>query len=138
MSFTLERSESPPKNGFSQIFSKNRRRDKQGRDSAANSLKSSGSDSLGLRESLEDAIDKTKGNTGSDDDNGIKKLVPKAIGAKRRKKKQEREEEERAIEEAARGRSVAERGTLTNDAKSYTNGSGDGSSLITYESETES
>jgi hypothetical protein len=140
MSFTLERSESPPKNGLSQIFSKTRRRDKPGRDSRAGSLQSSGSDSLGLRESVEDAIDKIKGNAGSDDEGGIKKLLPKAIGAKQRRKKQEREDEQRATEEAARGRGIAERGTLANDARSYTNGSGDGStsSLITNDSEAES
>ena len=72
--------------------------------------------------------------------NGIKKLVPKALGSKRRRKKQEKEEEERASEEAARGRSVAERGTLENDAGSFEdrNRSRDGSSLITYDSDIES
>jgi hypothetical protein len=143
MSFTMtERSDSPTRNGLAQIFSKTRNRDKKGRDSAGNSIKST-DDSLGLRGSVEDAIEKMKGSTSTEDDgesNGIKKLVPKGIGSKRRQKKKEKEEEEqRASEEAARGRSVADRGTLRNDGSSPpVNGSGDGSSLITYDSDTES
>ena len=148
MSFTLERSQSPPKNGIAQIFSKARNRDKRSKDSAGNSTKSSGSDGLGVRASLEDVVDKMKGNSGTDGDgdpSGLKKLVPKAIGSKIRRKREEREEEQRASEEAARGRSVADRGTLGNDGGSPFNGSehgdgdadGDGSSLITYDSDTE-
>jgi hypothetical protein len=117
------------------MFSKNRR-DKKGRDSAANSIKSSESD--GLRPSLEDAIDKLKANTEDGESNGIKKLVPRALGSKRRRKQHEREEEQRASEEAARGRTVAERGTLENDVEStFRNQSeaADTSSLITYDSE---
>jgi len=144
MSFTMtERADSPTRNGLAQIFSKTRNRDKKGRDSAGNSIKSS-DDGLGLRGGAEDAIEKLKGSTSTstEDDgesNGIKKLVPKAIGSKRRQRKKEKEEEEqRESEEAARGRSVADRGTLRNDGASPVNGSGDGSSLITYDSDTES
>lgn len=137
MSFTLERSESPPRNGLAQMFAKSRR-EKKNKDSS--STKSSGSDPLGVRASIEDAIDKIKGSQDGGDDsetNGLKKLVPKGIGSKRRQK---REEEQRISEEAARGRSVADRGTLENDVPSlvHQSSSGDGSSLITYDSETES
>jgi hypothetical protein len=137
-----ERSDSPTRNGLAQIFSKARNRDKRGKDSAGNSIKST-DDSSGLRGSVEDAIEKRKGSTSTstEDDggsNGIKKLVPMAIGSKRRKKKEKEEEEQRASAEVARGRSVADRGTLRNDASSPVNESGDGSSLITYDSDTES
>jgi len=118
------------------MFSKSRR-DKKGRDSAGNSIKSSESD--GLRASLDDAIDKLRGNTDEDGETiGIKKLVPKALSSKRRRKQQEREEEQRASEEAVRGRTVAERGTLDDDAGSIflnQSGAADTSSLITYDSE---
>jgi hypothetical protein len=139
MSFTIERSQSPPRNGLSQIFSKSRR-EKKGKDSTNTSIKSSGSDSLGVRTSLEEAADKLKAHSTEDDgdSNGLMKLVPKGIGAKRRRKQQEREEEQRISEEAARGRSVADRGTLENEDKSFIHSSGDGSSLITDDSETES
>ncbi len=89
-------------------------------------------------------MEKLKSHGGSsiadDDDekNGIKKLLPKVIGAKRRRKKQEKENEEREMEEAARGRSIAERGTLENDAHSAQSGDADGSSLITVDSDTDS
>ncbi len=144
MSFSIERSQSPHKNGLAQMFSKSRK-DKKGRDSAGNSVKSSsGSDGRGVRSSLED-LDKLKthsSNVTEDgaDSNGIKKLVPKVLGSKRRRKKQEREEEQIASEEAARGRTVAERGTLENDPSPHarSSGEGDGSSIITYDSETES
>lgn len=113
---------------------KHRSRDKNNRDSASDSLRSTESSSF-----------RSSGRTESDDEgehNGIKKLVPKGLASKRRRKKQEQEEELKASEEAARGRSVAERGTLSNDmdapSRTLANGSGDGSSLITYESETES
>ena len=134
-----ERSESPTRNGLVHIFSKTRNRDRKRRDSASNSIKSTGTESDGLhgvRRSVEDAIDKIKGNHGSDDegDSGIKKL--KRI-ASRRRRKQEREEEQRASEEAERGRTVAERGTLENNVPSFKRiDSGDGSSLITYDSDT--
>jgi hypothetical protein len=136
-----ERSESPSRNGLSHIWSKTRSRDKKNRDSASNSVKSTDSENhLSVRESLESTIDKIKGDEDGDS-NGLKKLVPKGLGSKRRRKKQEQEEEQRASEEAARGRSVAERGTLENDAAGSfedRNRSRDGSSLITYDSDTES
>jgi hypothetical protein len=136
-----DKPESPSRNGLTHIWSKSR--NKKNKDSASNSVKSSDSDKRhSLRGSLESAIDKIKGD-GEDEDgdaSGIKKLVPKALGSKRRRKKQEREEEERASEEVARGRSVAERGTLENDADSLgpRDKSRAGSSLITYDSDTES
>jgi hypothetical protein len=136
-----ERSESPSRNGLSHIFSKTRNRDKKNRDSASNSLKSTDSENhLSNRGSVESVIEKIKGTDEDGDSNGLKKLVPKGLGSARRRKKQEREDEQRASEEAARGRSVAERGTLENDAGSFIerNRSRDGSSLITYDSDTES
>lgn len=135
-------------NGLSRIISKTRQRHKKNSDSASNSIISTDSGSgkgIRIRESLEDAIGKLKGHNGSDDEQeskGIKKLVP-ALGSKRRRKKQEREEELRASEEAERGRSVADRGTLGNERspnRSFTGTtrSGDGSSLLTFDSDTES
>jgi hypothetical protein len=102
-----------------------------------------------LRQSLENVVDKLKGHNESDEEDddatGIKKLVPAKIRSSVRRKKQEREEELRASEEAERGRSVAERGTLgpgtesrSPRSRSLAKGSGDNSSLITYDSETES
>ena len=90
---------------------------------------------------MESAIDKVKGNSGAEEDgdsHGIKKLVSKGIGSRRRKKKQDRDDAQKESEEAARGRSVAERGTLENDSGSFVHESGDRSSLITYDSDTES
>jgi hypothetical protein len=104
---------------------------------------SNGSDgSHGIRGKLEGAVDKLKNQDGSDDDDDeggrLSRLLPKGIGSMRRRKKEEKEAEIRAGEEAARGRSVAERGTLENDNGDYaTTTDGDGSSLITYESENE-
>ena len=141
MSFTLERSESPQRNGLVQLFSKTRR-DKKSKDSASNSVKSSNSESRAVRSSLEDTIDKLKGHDVTEEDgdsSGIKKLA-KGLGSKRRRKR--REEEQQASEEIARGREVADRGTLGDDVDTSPyadNGAGgDGSSLITYDSETES
>jgi len=140
-------SESPHRNGFSQIFSKDRKHRKN-RDSASTSIKSGDTESDGhhsMRESLESAIEKLKQHAEDDDNQGIKKLVPN-LGTKRRRKKREQEEEQRAMEEAARGRSVADRGTLENFStdrrpsisRTHSGRSGNGSSLITYDSETES
>jgi len=150
--------EPPTSNGLTQLFSKNR--SKKNRDSASNSTKSTGteSDSLGMRGSLESVIQKLKSHPDQDDGevaapndnaspNSLKKLVPKGIGSKRRQRKQEQEEEQRLIEEAARGRSIADRGTLENETPSpisrndsgHSGHSGDGgSSLITSDSETDS
>ncbi|KAH8651886.1 hypothetical protein BGZ60DRAFT_358857, partial [Tricladium varicosporioides] len=131
---------------LTQIFSKSSksRRSKKGGESgsASNSIISTDSDGRsGVRGSVETAIEKLKDSPGSDNDNegnGIKRLVPKAIANKRRRKKQEKEDELRASEEAIRGRSVAERGTLLNESQSslqVTDGDVDGgSSLMTYDS----
>lgn len=139
-----ERSDSPSR--LTQIFSKSSksRRSKKGGESgsASNSIISTDSDGRsGVRGSVETAIEKLKDSPGSDNDNegnGIKRLVPKAIANKRRRKKQEKEDELRASEEAIRGRSVAERGTLLNESQSslqVTDGDVDGgSSLMTYDS----
>lgn len=74
------------------------------------------------------------------DPSGIKKLA-KGLGTNKRRRKK-REEEQQANEEIARGRTVADRGTLADneDISPFAdNGSGgDGSSLTTYDSETES
>ncbi|PBP19935.1 GRAM domain-containing protein [Diplocarpon rosae] len=97
MSFPIERSESPPKNGLTQLFSKTRR-DRKGRDSIGNSLKRSSSDTRGVRASVEGTIDRLKGHEVTEEDadpSGIKKLVPKALGSKRRKRQLEKEEAER-------------------------------------------
>lgn len=99
-----------------------------------------------MKASIEGAIEKLKGHEiaqdhNADDDgdsNKLERLLPKAIQTKRRKKRQEKEEEERASEEAARGRSIAERGTLENDYASRSTLEGDASSLITYDSDGES
>jgi len=138
--------------GLGKILSKTNRRHKKGNsDSASNSIISTESDnSKNLRQSLENVAEKLKGHneSGEEDDEakGIKKLLPAKIRSSRRRKKQEKEEELRASEEAERGRSVAERGTLGpgNDSRSPRSrslakgSSGDNSSLITYDSETES
>jgi len=93
-----------------------------------------------LRASISDAVDKLKHNDDSPENgtSGISKLIPSAMKSKRRRKKAEKEAEERAGEEAARGRQIGERGTLENDAGASDDEAGDGSSLMTYESDTES
>lgn len=140
----MDRSESPARNGLTQIFSKSRR-DKRSKDSSTTSLNSNHSG--GLQSSLEDTIDKLKGHDASDEDeevSGIKKLVPKVLGSKRRRKKQEKEEEQQASEEIARGRTVADRGTLGDNPEpslspyARSTGDGDSSSLITVDSDNES
>jgi hypothetical protein len=137
--------ESPTGNGLTQLFSKNRR--KKGRDSASESLKSNetGSDGYNrVRDSLESVAEKLKIHRDQEENNDSN--VPKlhaitSIGSKRRRKKEEKEEEQRIEEEAARGRSIADRGTLENESRSpmlrHDSGhSGDGgSSLMTYDSE---
>ncbi|KAL2065227.1 hypothetical protein VTL71DRAFT_2896 [Oculimacula yallundae] len=142
MSFKLERSESPHKNGLAQLFSKNKsRKDKKDKDSAGNSIKSSQSEGRGGGSSLEDL----KGNEVTEVDidpsetSGIKKLA-KGLGSKRRRRR--REEEQQVSEEVARGRTVADRGTLDDnaDVSPYADNGigGDGSSLISYDSEPDS
>lgn len=129
-------------NGLTGVLSK-ARRGRKGNTGDATSTVSNGSDgSLNLRGKLGGAIDKLKNQDGSDDDDGesgrLSKLIPKGIGSMRRRKREDREAEQRASEEAARGRSVAERGTLENDNGDYSPpADGDGSSLITCESENE-
>ncbi|CAG8971525.1 hypothetical protein HYALB_00005421 [Hymenoscyphus albidus] len=119
-----ERSPSPPSR-VTKLF-KARTRERR---SAANSLKSETSDnshqSHGVRGSVEGAIERLKGSTGSDEDDdshdpdqsagGIKKLIPKGLVSKRRRRKQS---EASATEEAEaeRGRSIANRGRLANDS----------------------
>jgi hypothetical protein len=140
---TASESHSPARgNGLSGVLSKARRgRNRKTADTT--SLMSNGSDgSLRLRGKPEGAIDKLKNQDGSDDDDDetgrLSKLIPKGIGSMRRRKKEEKEAEIRASEEAARGRSVAERGTLENNNGGYSiTAEGDGNSLITYESENE-
>lgn len=55
----------------------------------------------------------------SQDPSSVKKLVGKTIG-RRRRKRQELADEQLASEEAERGRSVVERGTLKDDAAGIT------------------
>lgn len=133
--------------GLSHILSKTSRRSKKDSPSASAtpSLASTDSDSQnGNRATLQPSLDKLKGPVETVEDmestNGLGKLLAKGIGNKRRKKKQQQEEEQRASEEAARGRSVADRGTLENELQRESHGSGDAdnNSVITYESETES
>jgi len=105
-------SESSRSSGLSHIVSRTRNRGKKSIDSRSNSIKSTDGEGIALRASLEDAIDKLKGGANEDGEpTGLKKLAM-GIGSRRRRKKQEAEDELRAGEEAARGRSVAERGTL--------------------------
>jgi len=141
----MDESSSPTRNGLTTIFSKGRR-DKKNRESASNSLKSASStvgtatDSeshRGLRGSVDSTIDRlSHHDDDSGESNGIKKLIPK-IGAKRRQKKQEQEDEQLAMEEAARGRSVAERGTLENENRTpmSRDDSTDNESQMVYEPE---
>ena len=126
--------------GLTHILSKKSTRTRKNRDSS--SLKSTESDSRGLRASLSDKIDRLKpsGEDGSDH-SGLRKLLPKAMNSKRRQREQEEEQTER--EEAARGRSIAERGTLRSDTPEVRVGTADGdapdgSSLLTYDSDIES
>jgi hypothetical protein len=142
-----EASEVSSKNGLTRILSKTRRRQKKDRDSSSNSIISTGTESdghRGVRVAIEGAIEKLKNSPAPDehgDANGFKKLVHRGIGSHRRRSRVEREEEERVKEEAARGRTVAERGTLENESSGLVfnkSWSGDGSSLLTYDSEPDS
>lgn len=149
MSPTAEESPSRSSGGLSGVLAKARRNHdrkskKNGDASSFVSGNSENSSNNGLRSTIEGAIDKLKKHDEDDHEdeehnpNGIKKLLPTRIASKRRRKKQEKEDEQRASEEAARGRSIAERGTLEDDASSTHDLSGDGSSLITLDSDTES
>lgn len=126
------------------IFSK-ARTGRRHRNSTSHSVRSGASEiSHGLRASLEGAIDKLKGDSDSDSEteshesNGFKKFVPKGFESK--KKRMQREEDKRRLaEEVARGRDVAERGILGNDiGNPIQRKASGGSSLLTYDSETES
>jgi hypothetical protein len=138
------------KNGLSRILSR-RRRHRKDRDSSSNSIVSTGTESdghHGVRDAIEGAIEKLKATPTDErqDAHGLKKLVSKGMGSHRRRTKLEREEEEHARRAASRGRSVAERGTLENESSTNEGGalavnrswSGDGSSLLTYDSEPDS
>jgi hypothetical protein len=142
-----EASEVSSKNGLTRILSKTHRQQKKDRDSSSNSIISTGTESdghRGVRVAIEGAIEKLKNSPAPDehgDANGFKKLVHRGIGSHRRRSRVEREEEERVKEEAARGRTVAERGTLENESSGLVfnkSWSGDGSSLLTYDSEPDS
>lgn len=124
------------------IFSKSRSV-RRHRNSASHSVRSSASEiSHGIRASVEGAIEKFKGNSDSDTEShassNLKKFVPKGFETK--KKRLQREEAERSLaEEVARGRDVAERGTLEDGPKNPINRNlSGGSSLITYDSDPES
>lgn len=132
-------SPSPSRNGgIGGVVSKARRKRKTG------SLASSYSESSELplpaekRASYSEVEDEHE-----DESSGGKfgKLLSSALTKTRlRKRERERESDERASEEAARGRSVADRGTLGNDAESRATpitAPGDSSSLLTLESEDE-
>ena len=127
---------------LTQIFSKGRVKTK--RESAGDSIKSTstGTESdghHGVLDTLKSKMHVGHSKEEQDGDNehtSRKKLVPTIIGSKRRRRKQEEEEEQQMKEEAARGRSIAERGTLENESRNPLprNDSGNsGSSLITYE-----
>ncbi|KAI9050663.1 hypothetical protein LZ554_005819 [Drepanopeziza brunnea f. sp. 'monogermtubi'] len=155
MSFRMERSESPPRTGLTQIFSKARRDKNQrgkgkgkgkGKVSASNSINSGNEDLDNLKKG-HDVIERdTDADADTDPEaadpsSKIKKLVPRVLGSKRRKKKLEIEEL-RIRQEMARGRIVTDREKLEHDAGDG-DGDGDGtaaalespSSLLTYDSE---
>jgi len=108
------------------------------------------SDSHGVRASIEEALGLLRSHGSSNnsldedrdnDSRGLEKLLPKRIRSRRRRKKEQRASEEIIREEAARGRSVAERGTLEDDpnylVKTHSSSAADvdDSSLLTYESD---
>lgn len=100
-----------------------------------------------MRASIEEALGLLRShgssNTSLDEDHendsrGLEKLIPKRIRSRRRRRREQRESEELIREEVARGRSVAERGTLQDDDPNYlvkTHSSLDDNSLLTYESD---
>ncbi|QSZ32333.1 hypothetical protein DSL72_001907 [Monilinia vaccinii-corymbosi] len=132
-------SESSKSNSITAVFSKSRNRN-----STSFSMRSGASEgSHGFRASLEGAMDKLKRDSDSDEadghgSNSLKRFVPKGFESK--KKRLQREEEERRLEEVARGRDVAERGTLENETRKPIDrnmSDRSTSSLLTYDSETE-
>lgn len=111
---------------------------------------SSNKSGRGVRASIEGALDKLRSHGSSsqsteDDPEGherrrLEKLLPKRVVSKRRRKKQREQEEQQAKEEAARGRNIAERGTLEADGSSpslTSKNNTENSSLLTYESDDE-
>jgi hypothetical protein len=130
--------QSPTGSHLSHVLSKTRYRKKN--DSSTNSVVSD-EEHRGVRASIEGAIEKLKhhdDDSKEDDTHTLDKLLTKAIKSKRRRKRQQEADELLLNEEAARGRSIAERGTLWTDSASQSTVEGDESSLITLESETES
>ena len=103
--------------GITNIFARSRNRDPSKRSSAHGSIRSFGSDNnnnvLGLRRSI-DALNDVANAQEDEEAHGVKKLVDKTIG-RRKRKKQEAADERLACEEAERGRSIVERGTLKDD-----------------------
>ncbi|RDW77225.1 hypothetical protein BP6252_05278 [Coleophoma cylindrospora] len=134
--------------GLSHILSKTSRRSKKDRESpspSAASLESTDSDGQNgnrraVRRSLDKLMSPVETFEDMDSNSGLGKLLAKGIGNKRRKKKQQQEEDQRASEEAARGRSVADRGTLENELQreSHESGDADDNSILTYDSDPES
>jgi len=134
-------------NVLTQVFTKGRR-DK--RPSPADSIRSASTSTTTTttvisagnnnprRGSVESLGGKTKGQEPGGVANGLKKLVPLGIGAKRRQKREEQEAQRVADEEAVRGRRIAERGVLNDDTPVHFLREEVGeSSLLTDESEDE-
>ena len=142
-------------NKLKTVFSKTRRGHKDNSSSlSVNDADSTNSGSHGIRASFEATIDKvrTRASGEHDDDGnssgsgGISKLIPGRIKKKRRKRDAEAEQQD--AEELQRGRSIGDRGggvdpsrgnsaPLTTTVSQDGPDGDDGSSLITYESDTE-
>jgi hypothetical protein len=107
-----------PTSGFAHRLSKTRsRHNKKSKDASSSQAAIERVDSnttASSGHSLESPTEKLIRYATSDsgESNGLKRILSKSITPKRRQK---REEERRIKEEVARGRSVAERGTLQND-----------------------
>lgn len=144
---------SEPRNGLSRILSRSRRRHRKDAGSSSNSIVSTGTTESeghrGVRDAIEGAIEKlrtTPGVDDQDDGRGLRKMVHRGMGSRRRRTKLGEDDDEHAQSlAAARGKNIAERGTLENEG-SVDNGSNsglavnhswseDGSSLLTYDSE---
>lgn len=132
----MKMAEHSPTGSFVRRFSKARNGRRTSKDSSqaaierVDSSTTAGSDNSGVRGSLESSSEKLQHYPTNDsgDGNGLKRILSKSLTPKRRQK---REEELRIREEVARGRSVAERGTLQNDDDHVVKGSEDDSSLYT-------
>ncbi|RFU34447.1 hypothetical protein B7463_g1880, partial [Scytalidium lignicola] len=127
--------------GLSHLLSKTRSLGRKSGNSSQISIErvssSASSEHSAIRESIESAYDKLNGHShddGTGEHNGLKKLMSRSLTSRRRQK---REEELRISQEVARGRSVAERGTLENDDDRVLKGTGDDSSVYTDDSDTE-